>query len=252
MTFAASLRKELMELWRTRRFLVMAVVLVSFGMTSPLLAKYTPQMMELIPGGEAFVGLIPEPTLMDAVTQYVKNTNQFAILLALLLSMGAVALEKERGTAAMMLVKPLPRWDFLLAKFAALSLGFLACILLAGIFAYYYTLFLFEAPDLGAWLVLTLFLWLSAVVYIAITLLFSTLFRSQAAAAGLAVGVILFFALLGVSPQIARVLPGELVNWGASLFTPQPSPAWASLGLSLGLIVASLVGAWAAFRRQEL
>ena len=101
--------------------------------------------MSLIPGGEAFKDLIPPPTMLDAVGQYIKNTTQFGVVLALLLAMGVVVQEKERGTAAMMLVKPLPRGAFLLAKFVALALAFLVGLALAGAGGYFYTLVLFGA-----------------------------------------------------------------------------------------------------------
>src|SRR4030042_2745633 len=108
MRLFVAFRKEWMELIRSYRLLIVAVVLVFFGLTSPLLAKFTPEIISFIPGGTDISKLIPPPTVWDAVTQYVKNMTQFGIILALLLTMGAVAQEKDKGTAAMMLVKPLP------------------------------------------------------------------------------------------------------------------------------------------------
>ena len=122
MSFIAELRKEILEQWRTYRLLICAVVLGFFGMTSPLLAKFTPEILKAVPGADAFSALVPTPTVIDAFTQYIKNMDQFGILLALLITMGAVAQEKDKGTAAMMLVKPLSRGAFLLAKFIAISL----------------------------------------------------------------------------------------------------------------------------------
>lgn len=252
MTFAASLRKELLEQARTNRLLILVVVLVAFGLMSPLLAKYTPELLRLIPGAEEFAFLIPTPTLMDSVGQYVKNVNQFGILLVLLFTMGAVAQEKERGTAAMILVKPVSRSEFLLAKFFTLALIFLAGMLLAGLGAYYYTVILFEEPGFTAWMVLTLLIWLQLLVYIALTLLFSTLVRSQAAAAGLSFGVILLFSLLGSFPSLARFLPGQLVNWGVGLFVPGSATGWPAFWISLFIITACLVMAWIIFERQEI
>jgi ABC-2 type transport system permease protein len=252
MSFAASLRKELMEQARTKRLLILAAVLLIFGLMSPMLAKYTPEMIKMIPGGEQISLLIPEPTMMDAVGQYVKNVQQFGILLALLMTMGMVAQEKEKGTAAMMLVKPLSRGGFLLAKFTALCLTFLGSLLLAGLGAYYYTLILFEAPDLGAWMGLTGLMWVQLVVYIAITLLASTLVRSQAAAAGIGFAGLIVFALLESLPGISTYMPGQLVQWGVRLFSADPAYAWPALGISLGIIAASLVAAWAVFARQEI
>ena len=125
MNLIASLRKEIMEQWRTSRLLVMLVVLGFFGMSSPLMAKFMPQLIGLVPGGEQFAGLIPQPTIQDAIAQYIKNIDQFSILLAIFLSMGTMVQEKERGTAVMMLCKPLGRGSFLLAKFLALAFTFL-------------------------------------------------------------------------------------------------------------------------------
>lgn len=252
MSFAASLRKELLEQARTRRLLILAAVLLVFGLMSPLLAKYTPELIKMIPGGEQISLIIPKPTMLDAVAQYVKNVEQFGVLLALLMTMGVVVQEKEKGTAAMMLVKPLSRGGFLLAKFAALCLAFLGSLLLAGLGAYYYTVILFEAPDFGAWMGLTGLMWVQLVIYIAITLLASTLVRSQAAAAGIGFGALILFALLESLPGLGEYMPGQLIQWGVRLFSPDPVSAWPALGISLGLIAVCLAAAWAAFSRQEI
>lgn len=252
MTLLAAFQKEMMEQARTSRLLVLAAVLLFFGLTSPLVARYTPEMLKLIPGADAVSGLIPTPTLMDAVGQFIKNIDQFGILLALLLTMGVVAVEKERGTAAMLLVKPLPRPAFLLAKFAALALMFAAVMFVTALGAYYYTVILFTAPDFGAWMAATALMWVQILVYIALTLLFSTLFRSQAAAAGLGFGVILVFALLSGLSGLAPYIPDRLLAWGVSLFTPAPMTAWPAMAVSLGIILVSLVAAVAVFQKQEL
>ena len=49
MSFFVALRKEWLEQWRTYRLLVTGVVLVVFGLTSPLIAKYTPELIKLVP-----------------------------------------------------------------------------------------------------------------------------------------------------------------------------------------------------------
>ena len=252
MNLMTSLRKEVLEMARTSRLIILIAVVGFFGLSSPLLAKYTPEILGFIPGAEEFAYLIPPPTVLDSIGQYVKNLSQFGILLALLLAMGMVAQEKERGTAAMMLTKPLPRGSFLVSKFFALGMGFTAALAVAALGGYYYTLVLFEALDWGAWLALNGLLLIQILVYAALTLLFSTLVRSQAAAAGLSLAVLLVFSLLGSLPVVSRYLPGELINWGASLFTPTAISAWPALWISLGIILGSLLLAWGSFRRQEL
>lgn len=252
MNFAASLRKELLEQWRTYRLLVTAVVLVAFGMLSPLLAKFMPEFIKLIPGAEQFAPLIPAPTLADAIIQYVKNISQFSLLLALFLTMGAIALEKDKGTAVLILVKPLPRAVFLLSKFIALGVTFLIGLALAGLAGYYYTLLLFRAPDLSAWLWLNGLIWVYTMVYVALTLLASTIFRSQAAVVASAFGALLVISGLGAIPNLGRYLPGQLISWGTQLFNNPSARFWPAAWISLSLILISLLSAWLIFRKQEL
>jgi ABC-2 type transport system permease protein len=253
MNFLIVLRKELLEQWRTYKLLIVAAVLVVFGLISPLLAKLTPELLKAIPNMPPALALaIPAPTLADAVSQYVKNMSQFGILLALLMSMGSVAQEKERGTAAMMLTRQVSRETFLLAKFTALALIFAASLVLAALGCWYYTLLLFQALDWGPFLALNGLMLVVFLVYIAMTLLCSTLARSQVAAAGLAFCGLVLLGGLGALPRIGDYLPGKLFSWGTALLIGKADPAWPALWISLGLILVMLLAAGIIFRHQEL
>jgi len=238
MNFLTALRKEWLEQWRTYRLLMLGVVLVFFGLLSPLIAKYTPEIIKLIPNGEAIAQLIPTPTVIDAVTQYIKNIGQFGVILALLLTMGAIAKEKDRGTAAMMLVKPLPRMTFLVAKFTALALMFAVAIAVAGAACYYYTWLLFGALDVPRWLALNGLM----LVYV----------KSQAAAGGLALSLLFILGLTGSIPGLGEYLPGQLLVWGGGLMAGKTEAFWPALWVSMGIIVVALMGARLIFERQEL
>jgi ABC-2 type transport system permease protein len=247
-----ALGKEMLEQWRSYRLLVVVLVLGLFGLLSPLGAKMMPEIFRLMPGGDEIARLIPQPTIIDAVDQYIKNHVQFGFILALLMTMGVVAQEKERGSAALVLAKPLPRHIFLFAKFAALGLNFLIGTLIAGIAAYYYTLLLFETPPSSGWFLMNVFLWVFLLVHVAITLLFSTLFRSLVAAGGLAFAVLILISLLGSLPRVGEYFPSQLASWGRHVALGSNETAWPALFISLGLILISLVTSWFAFERQEI
>jgi ABC-2 type transport system permease protein len=253
MNFTVVFRKELLEQWRTHKVLIVVAVLFFFGLTSPLLARYTPEMLAAIPNIPAGLsGIIPTPTVADAIGQYVKNLSQFGILLALLMSMGSVAQEKERGTAALILTRPVPRGTFLLAKFAGLALTFAVSLLLAALGCWFYTYLLFEALPWGAFLAQNGLMLLVFLVYVAMTLLCSTLVRSQAGAGGLAFGGLILLAGLGAIPRLAEYLPGQLFSWGVSLSLGAVKTAWPALWICLGLIVLFVGAAILVFQRQEL
>jgi len=253
MNFFTVFRKEWMEQLRTNRLLIVAAVLVVFGLASPLLAKVTPDLLKSIPNIPAgLADLIPTPSVTDAVGQYVKNMSQFGILLAVLMSMGNVAQEKEHGTAAMLLTHPVSRLNFLLAKFIALGIVFALSLAVAAVGCWYYTMLLFEGLPWGPYLALNGLMLMVFLVYIAVTLLCSTLVRTQGAAAGLAFAALVLVGGIGSLPRISEYFPGQLFNWGSTLALGANDPAWPAFWIALGLIAAALGAAWLVFRRQEL
>lgn len=252
MNLGTALYKELQEQQRTKRFLIAVVVLAAFGLMSPLLAKMMPQIFAMIPEGELIASIIPEPTIQDAVAQFMKNTTQFGVILALLFSMGAVAGEKEKGTAAMILSKPMPRGSFLAAKFLALTITFLAALLCAAAGDYYYTYVLFDALPLIPFLQAIGLLLVYMMVYSAITLFFSTLTRTQFIAIGAGFGFVILFGILSGLPGIGKYIPEGLIANASALMNGTPIESWGSLWVSLGLIAVSLLGSWLVFRKQEL
>jgi ABC-2 type transport system permease protein len=246
------LRKELLEQWRTRRLLVVAVVFTTFGIGSAFLARYTPELVESL-AGDQFQIVVPTPTVRDAVDQFLKNLAQAGILTAILLAMGSVANEKERGTAALILSKPASRAAYLAAKLIAIGATLAASLALASAGAYIYTALLFEAPPVGGWFAMTALLLLSLLVYTALTFLGSTLSRSAIAAAGLGIGGMIVLAIVSALPNVGPYTPGGLTTPAQGLaLGADAGPVIGPVLVNAGLLVALAVAAWLAFRRQEL
>ena len=252
MIFLAVLRKELLEQWRTRRLVAVGAVLLFFGFLSPLSAKLLPDLMKSLGDTGGIVIELPPPTAQDGLLQYVKNTSQFGVLLAVLLAMGALAQEKERGTAAMVLSKPVSRANFLLGKFVALTLVFGLCLALAGLACYYYTIVLFEGSGGARFVEMNLLLALFVEFYLAVTLLGSTIARSQVMAGGLGLGAIFVVAILGALPRLGEYMPTALLEWARVLMVGTGEPAWGAVAISLGGIIVCLGIALVVFERQEL
>ena len=248
-----ALAKEWLEQRRTHRLLIVCLVFVLFGLMSPLLAKFTPEIIKAVPGGEQIALIIPPPIVVDAVTQYIKNMTQFGLILAVLMGMGIVSQEKDKGTAAMMLAKPLDRTAFILAKPVALGISFLAGMILAAVAGYYYTLLLFEALPVGGWLALNGLLLVYFGVYAALTLLASTLNRSILVSGAVAVGFVIVLSLVEIIPAAGKLLTKGLLGWAANLALGiAGEPAWGALAVCLGLIAAALTASVLIFRRQEI
>jgi ABC-2 type transport system permease protein len=245
------LRKELLEQWRTRRLLVVAIVFTAFGIGSPFLARYTPELVKALAGDQLHI-VVPPPTASDAVNQFLKNVGQAGVLTAILLAMGSVANEKERGTAALLLSKPASRGAFLLAKLLAIGATLLISLLLASIGGYAYTAFLFEALPIGGWAAMTGLLLLSLVVYTSLTFLGSVLSRSALAAAGIGIGFMIVVALVSILPTIGPYLPGSLTGAGLAIAMGRDPGVIGPVLVNLAGVAGLFGVSWFAFRRQEL
>ncbi|HEU5438345.1 MAG TPA: ABC transporter permease subunit [Ktedonobacterales bacterium] len=252
--FGVFLRKELREAVRSRRLLVVSVIFLVLGIISPVTAKYTPELLKAIGAGQAGVQIIvPPPTVADAIAQYLKNVAGTGIFVAILLPMGMVAREKERGTAAFVLTKPLSREAFLAAKLVALLAVLAAGVALAAVATYVYTAILFEPLAPGGFIACTLLVLLSLVVYGLLTFLGSTLARSQLPAVGLGLAAWAALSLIGIIPRVAQLTPSGLLE-SASALARGTAPAHLAASLLGNAAICALVVvlAWLAFRRQEL
>jgi len=184
-------------------------------------------------GGRTRDELISEATL----TFFQVGATAIPIGIVLTL-MGAVVREKDMGTAAWVLSKPVSRPAFVLSKFAAHLIGFLttAVLIPAAVFLVMTRVMLSQWIDPGRFAVGLGVMCLSLLFYVALALALGTLARSQ----GLVAGVGITFILLG---QVLKgMLPEPLV-----ILTPWPlgdaAAAFASneeLGLT-GTVLLSAV-----------
>jgi ABC-2 type transport system permease protein len=249
---AILLRKELLEQWRTLRLPLAAIVFALIGLSSPLLARFTAELVKAVAGDQLPL-VLPPPTTADSVDQLGKNLGQLGALIAILLAAGAVAGEKERGTAAMLLVRPVGRGGFLVAKLAAIGVTLAVSVGVAVAGWWFYTLVLFEALPVGGVVAMGVLDWLFLMAWASITFLASTLTRSTLAAAGLGITALVAIGLLGIVPAVGSWLPTSLLGAARSLALGlEAAGAWKPIVGTVVIAGGALLLAWLAFRRQEL
>jgi ABC-2 type transport system permease protein len=250
--FRALLGKELLEQWRTMRLPIVAIVFLLTGLGSPLLARFTPELIEALAPSEVPVP-IPPPTAGAAVDQLLRNLMQFGGLAAILLAMGAVAGEKERGTAALLMTTPASRGSFIATKAVAIGLTLAVGTAIAAAAAWFYTTLLFEPLPIAGFAAAGMLAWLILAAFAALTLLASAVLRTPAAAGALGFGLFLGLSLLSSLPRIGEYLPSGLVAPARALAVGDPVDGLLGPVLATIAVIAAGVGlAWWIFRRQEL
>lgn len=255
--FGVLLRKELTEAWRTSRVVVVGGLFLVIGLSAPLLARFLPDILKASAGDIVSSIQFPTPTAADAVSQLQKNLGQFGGLTAIVLAMGAVATELDRGTAAFTLARPVGRGSFLAAKVVAIGLVLAGAVAAAVVAAALYTAVLFEPPDLAGWSALAVLTWLGLAAWGAITFLASTATGSAMAAAGVGVVALLGLSIVASIPAVAPWTPAGLATPAAALAAGRGvTDVVADLGrpvaASLVIIAVALAGSVIALRRREV
>ena len=248
-------RKEWLESWRTLRAPIVGGLFVLVGLTSPLLAKYLPEIIKAAGGSQFPTADLPTPVLADAVSQLWKNLAQFGAFAAIILAMSAVSGELDRGTAAFVLSKTASRGAFLAAKVGVIGAILGLATLLAVALAWFYTAVLFEPPSIWGWLVLAGLAWLGICAWGAITFLGSTVTGSTAAAAGIGFAALLVLSIVSAVPGLAPFLPGGLAAQAVAVASGEAVDKVDVLKpvVSTAILIAVALGlaAWS-FRRREL
>jgi ABC-2 type transport system permease protein len=251
--FWVLLRKEFREQFKTNKVLIVAAVFLFFGLSTPVLTKYLPEIIKAVPSTGGVIIQMPTPTSADSLTGYTSNMAQFGVLMAVLVAMGAIAKEIETGTAAMVLSKPVGRLAFILAKLEAEWFNFLMALILGGLACWGYTLILFGDANALGFLYQNLLLGLFFALCLGVTLFFSSLMKSQLAAGGLSLALIIFLSAISGRPWIGRFLPGELIDWGNRLVLNTPGEAgWGAAAVAAGLVALSVYFTWLSLRKKEL
>ena len=248
--FTALLKKEIWEQWRTHRFLIVGVIFTFFGIGTPLLLKFLPEILKL--SNETMRIEIPPPTAIQTFTEFSGNFSEIGIIVAVLVGMGVVANELRNGTAVITLSKPVSRAAFVTSKFVAVSLTFLAALTVAALFCFFYTNGLIEPADGLAFLEMNLLLGLFLVFCLAVTVLFSCVFKSSLAAGGVTIAVILLLASMANLPGVGGYLPGKLIGWGVSILSGTGESHWLALGITVALTVMAIYLGQYLLKRKEI
>ncbi len=246
------LRKEMLELWRSYKWLWVPLVFILLGAMQPAATHYMPQLIDTFGGlPEGAVIEIPTPEPGAVIAESLGQFGTIGLLVLALAAMGTVVAERNNGTAAMLWVKPVSFVAYLGAKWAAHCLLFLVALVLGQIAAWYYTDVLIGSFAVGDVFLsaLVFAVWLAFVITVLIFL--SVFLRSAAAVAFITLAVALVLsALTSLLGNAMSWSPAALPSYANALLTGGANNALLPpLAVTLVLIVGLLGGAMALLRR---
>jgi ABC-2 type transport system permease protein len=229
--FTILFRKDLLELWRTKKILILALVFILFALSSPVLAYYTPEILKSL-GASRMQITIPKATIYDSYDQFYKNIGQIGLFVLIIVISGLIVNERRRGQFTSLLNNGVNKTNFVLSKIISQILVFnLIYILAIGCFSIY-NLVLFDKTWL-AHSFLSLFLtYVYFLFTICLTNFFSSWLKNMTLTLVLSLAVSIFMGLFSMF-EFGKYLPSYLPNLASSTLHGQDlTNAYQTLGIS--------------------
>ena len=207
--FKQLLKRENDNWWKTRRWLTTAIIylLVLNGLVAIILNE---------PGSSTGLGT-------DAITAgmqiFLVMGGLAPVISIAIIGQDTIIGEKQSGTAAWILSKPVSRSSFILSKFIALSLGIFGSIaVLQGAIAYAQLSLKNAGPlpplDFAGGILL---LCLNYLFYITLTIMLGVLFQQRGGVIGITLALALGYQLFeGIAPWLMKVMPWGIISAAGS------------------------------------
>jgi ABC-2 type transport system permease protein len=252
----ALFRKEFLEQWRTNKVLILAASFFLLGVSGPLSLKFLPEIMKM--SGESSglsISLIRKLTATDYQLNFFSQMSSMPMLILILVAMGAIAGERERGTHVFVLTKPVSKTQFIVTKYLTYLTVLAGALLIALLGGIYYSAIFTDINQIqfGPFFLAGLTVFSYMAFMLAMIILSSSLFRSALAAGGLS------FLVYLVCTIGSGLLPSKIGNWLPFGFIGQAQQAFAGklsageqlLPALVGFALSAIVIAIACFTAEQ-
>lgn len=232
------IRKELFEWLRSWRAMILLGITTMMMVLNTLSARLGEVSAHSV-GVPVPAGLSFDPT-MNVLVKW----PQWVFFFAIVFSANLYIVERDRGTLAWTLSKPISRTALLVGKWTAAMGVFtvfgivlpMAASVVAADVAY-------GMPDLGAVAVATVLLTATPAFFLALTLALATVLPSQPPVAGIAVGVAIAPGILAsFLPGIADWFPSTMGPWAVEVATGHPAPVITPIAWVVATVVVAAFG----------
>ena len=227
------MRKDLLELYRTKKILVIAAVFIIFALGSPILAYIMPDLFTNI--GDTVIEL-PDATIYDSYDVLIQNISQVGVLAIIIAFGGLIAKEKKRGLFNTLLNNGMKKTNFITSKLktqaAVVTIIYLISIILFS--AYNYVLFDSFFTTNSALSFLALFVYLMFVIVLAN--FFSSLFKSSLASIFSAFGTVLLIAIFELF-SFGKYMPNHLLSLSIGILREPFDYYWLTIATTFGIII---------------
>ena len=244
-------RLEWLRLTRSPRWLALAGVYLFFGLLEPVMTRYMQQIVSRVGSGVRIS--LPPPTPVTAITSYVNQASQTALVVVVVVAAAALSFDSRPGLSLFLRTRAASMWQIVVPRFAVTTGAAIAAYTLGTLAAWYETALLLGAPPARPMLTGLVCEWVYLVFAVTVVAAAASFARSTLGVVGIALAVLLLLPVLGTIGQVHDWLPSTLVNAPAELLTGgQLSDFVPALTMAVGTGALLLAAAVARLRAREL
>ena len=259
-SFILFFKKEIIESIKTVKGVVLAIIFLFVGISSPLLAKLTPEILKLASDDatqemmDMLSGLIPPADTVSSYAQFYGNFTQIGLLALIIVFAGIVANEKSKNTASYILTQNISRRQFILSKFASCAVFTIVSVIIAMACQILYTNILFDDKNILFQNVMlySVMLFLYLIFILTIVMFSSVVSKSVTPATFVAFLIFIVFNILTAVPKIGKYMPPEINNFGILTQTKSLGDLAVNIMITVVCSAVFLIASLELFNRQEL
>jgi len=252
----AMTRKEFIESLRKYYLLIIGAVCLFFAAVSPLLAYYTPIIVEwTLAGTEIEMDLgMGDPTAYDAWSQYFANIGQMGLLALAVVYGGLTANEIKKGTIINLLTKGLSRGTAIFAKLTAAAAVWTVCYLPGIFICHFITLYLWDSYEMHNIFLAFFPIWLFGVFLLALVIFGGVWLKSMIGALLTAAVTVIVLGMISFIPNVGKYNPAALAFDGLYQLTAQKGAGdiLPAVIICAALIAALTAGSVIIFNKKQI
>lgn len=214
--FTILLKKDIKELFKTKKVLILCAIFFIFALSSPLIAKMTPELLKY--AGDGFQISMPEPTIVDSFAQFFKNIDGLCLFATIIILAGIIANEKAKGLYTNLINNNVTKSNFILSKVVSQIIVITGVYLISILLFSIYNYILFNKVFVEYSFLALLSMYIYMIFIICVVNLCSTVSKSNIISIVVSFVVVFSLNIFDLF-KFGKYLPNYLVTMSGSIFT---------------------------------
>ena len=237
--FIILFKKDLMELFRTKKVLIIGFIFIMFALLSPLMAKMMPELLKSA-GNEVMQISMPDATIVDSYGQFVKNLGQLGLFTLIIALGGLIVNEKRKGLYTNLINNNVKKHNFIFSKAVTQILVMTVIYAVSALLFSAYNYVIFNQFFITYSFLSFVSLYIYLIFVICLINLFSTISKSSIMSIMLGIGTVIAISFFDFF-EFGKYLPNYLATMANNIFSDATCLNYVYLNIAITLAISVIL-----------